>query len=1299
MATADQSEGQKISDTAVRYGLPRYVGWQLAFNLLPGWTATDLENVFDQVDGIDNGFDNLRTVHRDQTWTKLNVKGWQWIKTPWDLMQQAAKEKKALCVNRRGEFALLQGGFFAISHAGIEGLYEDGNNRGLPRSVVDEVFSLTDSLKPEWLWIDSLSIPAGRRDLNVAEEELKNRVINMMAQVYGRATAVIVLDALVMHLISDDPLDIAVALLCGRRSRRMWTYQEGRLAKSITILTRTGSVSMRQLSDSIEQANHAKDVSEITRVLETMMRGQSRPRLNDIASTFFSRQAGLFIDFARALYPILNLTWDERFGRDRAMAVIYERYRQEAAKLVCSFGPPRLVDGPGWAPSTISGLTMHTITDARWTNTGLLSTWYVYKLRSVGRHETNKLSLQLEFDEADSKDSCWAFTTNDERETTRKAFADRVVAGQGVLLTHKPLEPMKYSKFLGLYRIVLLAAGTPQAGDAMFQVYLTAQIFWLDQVGSGDKQLLTLSHESPFYKQSANQKSENIVIQALTTEFDPVPPVGTPLHQAVQRSDLNSVIGLLKSQANSSLDINTRDALGWTPLHWAVTTPGKNSYQVVEKLIEHGAILESDTGGIKSPLILSLELASNKIVLLLLQRGALIKKSNDVTPLAQAVWARRSRSILEALLFHGANVNEAVYGYSPLWLAQTYDLSEFLVEHGADPNARTPSGETRLHRAAYRDDVDTINLLFKHGAAIDVLEKDTGCTPLFYAIDQQNIAAVKALLDLQANANFRTKEGWPLLVGAAGGVSIEIVQALLSAGAKADVSTAAELWTPLHTAVKEGRFANLNLLLEQADSKFTVWRKDKDGMNARDLALKLALEAIAKLLERRMKQEDSKSTKSTEGSQLVIKGWFVIALFGLLQYSSCARARFDGERIWSYWSQILFSTDLLALKVAFGVIVLGVLMLQREQTTHGQMSVENTFSRSWKNKSDASSSTVLGVGLMAAYVFGVWYYGSPLNSYIGVAILLSVPILVATLGANQSLDTKPRDGLYYLCGFIWVVAALPLALNVIGLEAIIAPLLSAFPSYMGVLAIADDGTRSKEAQEALSSSKRGWTIGITMWIAISLATVMLGWELLAIIALLMSVVYFGVMLIQALTQRDVQIDSLGIGLRGYFFGSLALSGVLAFVNAEASLNIVCVLCLVITARDAKIILTNYALRRGRRERKGRELKFEVCLISSCLARLVYVLSRRFAISIYLPSLLLFTAGSILVWSRKTSERAPKGTKLAPYLLLVGIAWSIGAVATGCIEVQSAKFASFAFVQVAVFGLLTWLRVGEHPKKD
>jgi len=85
------------------------------------------------------------------------------------------------------------------------------------------------------------------------------------------------------------------------------------------------------------------------------------------------------------------------------------------------------------------------------------------------------------------------------------------------------------------------------------------------------------------------------------------------------------------------------------------------------------------------------------------------------------------------LLEGGADVNardEA--GLTPLHIATT-DVAELLINRGASVNARNRYGETPLHRAAYLGSSDKAKLLIEHGADVNAKDK-RGNTPLHAAI-------------------------------------------------------------------------------------------------------------------------------------------------------------------------------------------------------------------------------------------------------------------------------------------------------------------------------------------------------------------------------------------------------------------------------------------------------------------------------------------------------------------------------------------------------------------------------------
>ena len=189
------------------------------------------------------------------------------------------------------------------------------------------------------------------------------------------------------------------------------------------------------------------------------------------------------------------------------------------------------------------------------------------------------------------------------------------------------------------------------------------------------------------------------------------------LLEALKNADTTAARALVEDGA----DVNVGDAVGVTPLHWAVQT---NDLELATMLLRAGARATAATRYGVTPLALACTFGIAPMIELLLASGA---DPNQASALGETVLMLAGRS----------GGVEAVTA---------------LLARGADVNARTEGGQTALMWAADEDHAAAIRVLLDAGAGVNA-RTDLGFTALLFAARDGQLDAVRTLVRAGADVN------------------------------------------------------------------------------------------------------------------------------------------------------------------------------------------------------------------------------------------------------------------------------------------------------------------------------------------------------------------------------------------------------------------------------------------------------------------------------------------------------------------------------------------------------------------
>ncbi|OAP54535.1 hypothetical protein AYL99_10983 [Fonsecaea erecta] len=280
--------------------------------------------------------------------------------------------------------------YVAISHVWSDGLGTDYSANALPacqlsrlQSLVHELYAAEplsvprarrlDGMVP--FWLDSLCVPVGTE-----YENLRTKAIGKMAEIYRQADRVLVLDSHVLKLPrSADMVDKFLQIHLSKWHHRLWTMQEGHLARSLFFQFQDGAQSLHDMGETALQSLDryapeslcspvrllcATELEAFYRYFEVAKASGTsiQKRMRSCAKYLRSRQTSRLEDESVCVANILDLDAAKVLvckDSDMRMARFYDLVGQFDPQIIFHDHPRLPLPGYRWAPRSF----LHQLSD------------------------------------------------------------------------------------------------------------------------------------------------------------------------------------------------------------------------------------------------------------------------------------------------------------------------------------------------------------------------------------------------------------------------------------------------------------------------------------------------------------------------------------------------------------------------------------------------------------------------------------------------------------------------------------------------------------------------------------------------------------------------------------------------------------------------------------------------------------------------------------------------------------------------------------------------------------------------
>ena len=285
----------------------------------------------------------------------------------------------------------------------------------------------------------------------------------------------------------------------------------------------------------------------------------------------------------------------------------------------------------------------------------------------------------------------------------------------------------------------------------------------------------------------------------------------TPLHQGALQGHVATTATLIKRGA----DVNTKTKIrGLSPLHVAARGGDED---IVKMLLTHKADAFAQNKEGDTAMHVAVQNHRICVVELLLELVDSRHPSDDwfamnCVPSCHPGRARRYKCKrghpLVCLI--GSNAQTALHDAANVG---DLEISQLLIAHHADADARDADGNTPLHLAASAGYSSVAKELLQRGAMCNLYNNERQ-SPLHVAIMEEKAECIKALFHGGADPNLLDTTGWgepPLHMACRRG-KVGMARILIEHGAKVNMKSRACL-LPLHEAVRKGNDDVVTMLL------------------------------------------------------------------------------------------------------------------------------------------------------------------------------------------------------------------------------------------------------------------------------------------------------------------------------------------------------------------------------------------------------------------------------------------------------------------------------------------------------